>query len=145
MKKTKNLCEYCEKDKKRNARFCSKACWYKSNHMYRRCQCGKEFRVQIARVNQGLHRYCSRKCSSRYRRGDNVIKRCRVCSKAMTIQPYQHQRGRGKYCSIKCFNKSKYTGKYVNCATCNKKVYKIKSQLKTRNYCSNKCWQTRNK
>jgi len=57
-----------------------------------------------------------------------------------------------KYCSLECYRKgnrvNRKTGKIVNCAFCDKEIYKPKGQLRNKNFCSIECankYQGRNK
>ena len=68
---------------------------------------------------------------------------CKICSSAFYARPNHIKRGWGKYCSINCRNKSQFTGKYLSCHNCGKRIYRTpatinKSQSK-KYFCSKSC------
>jgi hypothetical protein len=144
MIKTKHLCEKCDKPRgRRNKRFCSRDCFYKSRKMYRRCfVCDKQMHVILYEVENGRSMFCSKECVGKNKTEKKTLTlRCQLCNKRLRVQLAQFNKGRGKYCSKKCFNKSKYTGKNMPCDTCGKIHYRIKARIQKNNYCSYKCFR----
>lgn len=68
---------------------------------------------------------------------------CQICKKEMYVKPSHLQLGWGKFCSKKCQSETQKKGKFIQCATCDKKVYRSLKELKksaSQNYfCSNRC------
>lgn len=67
---------------------------------------------------------------------------CAECGEKFEVSKYQHNRQ--KYCSIKCASKANFkkSHKYEKvCPVCNLEFKALKKQV----YCSQKCWNTRNK
>lgn len=75
-------------------------------------------------------------------------KQCPICGKKYYFKPCYIKIRRGQTCSVKCggINKrgksvpKRKTGKYIYCKICKKEFYVIKSRLKTKKYCSEKCF-----
>ena len=66
---------------------------------------------------------------------------CKICQTQFYAKPRHIQLGWGKYCSKPCQHKAQYTGETVNCANCNKKVYRAQRDLrrsKSKNFFCNK-------
>lgn len=55
---------------------------------------------------------------------------CKICGADFYAKPRHIQRGWGKYCSKPCQYKAQFTGKTVFCANCDKKVYRMKKDLR---------------
>lgn len=80
-----------------------------------------------------------------------VILECSQCNTKIEKEKrrydsYERLEGKGKhkyFCSQKCQNEFKKTGKYVKCAKCDKKVYRIHSALEKsksgKSFCSKSC------
>lgn len=69
--------------------------------MTNKCLCGK---LTKTKNNQ----YCSRKCSSKFRRRFSkrkIMVTCEICKKEFSVYISQYANGRRKYCSVKCKNK----------------------------------------
>ena len=56
--------------------------------------------------------------------------KCSICKKAIERKQNDIKRYENVYCSLNCRNKGFKTGFFVNCETCNKKLYRTKSQFK---------------
>jgi len=70
--------------------------------------------------------------------------KCRVCGKEFHAKPSHLKRGWGRHCSKECRDKGLRTGKFVACAYCGKKVYKILADLRRKSktgryFCNNSC------
>lgn len=112
--------------------------------------CGKEFSVYPSRASAI---YCSKPCHYADRTGPNnpkftsVLVACDNCGKEFYQQPYLIQDGKGNYCSRQCASRhtassrpqNQRTGRVVQCYNCSKKIYRIKSRLRKRNFCSPQC------
>jgi len=80
-----------------------------------------------------------------------VKRKCKICGKIFFIKEFHAKKGWGKYCSIKCCTKGQFTGKWVNCDYCGKKIYRTQRDLnrsKSRKFfCSVGChcsWENEN-
>lgn len=76
---------------------------------------------------------------------DMPFVRCKICKNEFYAKPYWLKNGWGKYCSQKCQREGQKTGKFVNCFTCGKTVYKSGKSLrgsKSKKYFCNKSCQT---
>lgn len=73
------------------------------------------------------------------------IVRCKVCLKEFYVKPSHQKLGWGKFCSRDCQWQAQLKGRYVNCFTCGKKIYKAPKALnrsKSGNFFCNKRCQT---
>ncbi len=74
-----------------------------------------------------------------------VIVTCRVCSKRFKVKPWHLRQGWGKCCSRRCRDEAQKKGRFVNCSTCGKKVWKMPKDLehsKSGKFFCNKSCQT---
>ena len=58
------------------------------------------------------------------------IVQCELCNKDFYTKPRLLKLGWGKFCSKKCQFQSQRTGKFFNCATCGKVIYRTPKQFK---------------
>ena len=76
-------------------------------------QCEKEFETYPSLIKRGGGKFCSTKCSYKYRTGKNnplwnkVKKICKQCDKQFEIHPYLIKNGRGIFCSRSCARKAR--------------------------------------
>lgn len=78
---------------------------------------------------------------------------CRICNNKFYARPRHIKVGWGKYCSKKCQFEAQRTGKFVACAYCDERVYRIKSELgrpsvTNRYFCNRGChcaWENKNR
>ncbi|MFC1612661.1 HNH endonuclease signature motif containing protein [Patescibacteria group bacterium] len=78
-------------------------------------------------------------------------KLCKICSQEFYAKPSHIIRGWGLYCSKKCQYIGQHNGKYKNCTTCDKEIYRTEKELrvsKSKNYfCNKSCfavWKNQN-
>ena len=68
---------------------------------------------------------------------------CLVCRKEFYVKPSHLERGWGKYCSKSCQIKSQFKGKFVECSSCGKSVYRSPQSILRSNsgkyFCSKYC------
>lgn len=76
---------------------------------------------------------------------------CKNCKKEFHVKPSHLKNGWGLFCSNKCSFESRRNGKFVDCETCLKKVYRTPKDLnhsKSKKYfCSKSCfavWKNKN-
>ncbi|MDO8505345.1 MAG: HNH endonuclease signature motif containing protein [bacterium] len=69
---------------------------------------------------------------------------CVICGTQFYAKPRHIKLGWGKYCSKPCQYKGQHTGKFVDCATCGKKVYRCPKDLKASDskkyFCNKSCF-----
>lgn len=77
--------------------------------------------------------------------------KCKVCNADFYAKPRHIKIGWGKYCSNNCSYEAAKTGKWVNCATCSKKIYRQLKELRAssskRYFCNKSCfavWKNKN-
>jgi hypothetical protein len=77
--------------------------------------------------------------------------KCKICGREFYVKPFHAKKGWGKYCSIKCRTKAQFKGKWVECAYCGKKIWRMPKDFKRskRNifFCCVAChcsWENRN-
>lgn len=140
------------KDKKNKMRFfCSKKCWLNRPSVFFTCKtCSKIFRRRESNTKRSKshYYYCSRKC--RYDDPDSFARKklinCKTCGKSLIGKWGE------KYCSLKCRSADEeyrklikesrlIKGKFVECAVCQKRVYKHEYQFRRSKllFCSRKC------
>lgn len=79
-------------------------------------------------------------------------RRCRICQAKFHAKPWHIKRGWARFCSLRCKNEGQKNGRYVSCATCNKKIYREQNELKRvtktkRFFCNKSCfaiWKNKN-
>lgn len=68
---------------------------------------------------------------------------CKICKKKFYVKPSHLLRGWGKYCSKACQSQSQKRGKFVSCAMCGEKVWRIPKELRHsksgKSFCGKKC------
>ena len=72
-------------------------------------------------------------------------RKCKICKKVFYVKPFFVRSGWGTYCSRECHYNDK-AGRYFNCFTCNKKVYRTSRQVehsKSKKYFCTKSCQTK--
>lgn len=155
-RKLYRICEYCgnkfhvqkSRVEQNHHRFCSVSCRSFGTRVRRlvACdQCRKQFLRKPSAINH--KNFCSHQCHMDY-----ITKNywhCAVCGmglleaidKYATNRDYRDKRvsGKLKTCSRSCANKYMRKGKYLNCAVCNKEIYRHQKDLRQRNYCSREC------
>ena len=134
VKKSKSVCKNCGKEftaypykiKIGCGKYCSRACFLKSNRGEKNihwkggdkihiCQtCGKEFVVTYSKDKYGWGKYCSAECmsigfSERVKgknnpnwKGGKIKYVCEICGKEFYVNQYKIKSGIVKYCSKKC-------------------------------------------
>lgn len=69
--------------------------------------------------------------------------KCKICHKKFYVKPSHLERGWGKYCSKKCQSKAQLKGKYINCASCMKKIWRTPADFRKSKskdfFCSKSC------
>lgn len=55
---------------------------------------------------------------------------CKICGKEFYAKPSHQKHGWGKYCSRGCQHKGQLRGEFINCAVCQKKIWKTPKALK---------------
>lgn len=69
--------------------------------------------------------------------------KCKTCNKDFYCKPNRIKKGWGKYCSNTCKHKGFYTGIQTVCITCNKSIYKTKTEVSRsksgKYFCSKSC------
>lgn len=69
---------------------------------------------------------------------------CKICKNKFYAKPRHIKIGWGKYCSTKCQYEGQHNGKFFQCGTCNKKVYRtpkaIKNSRSGRFFCNKSCF-----
>ena len=162
-KKEQAVCICCNKPlKKRQKKFCSKACnnkWW-NNHLsqlkgeMRKCPvCGKPFYYTPSK-NQ---KFCSHECYIKHRfprkkqkaetqKPKGEYRQCPVCGKSFYTAPSKNQ----KFCSHECYVKHRFserkpdaatgkpTGEYRLCPVCGKLFYT--TYRKNQKFCSFECY-----
>ena len=127
------ICDICKKEFKnrnKNQRFCSRACYGKSKckNTTRNCLfCKKEFNVGYVGHNQ---KFCSNKCFGLSIRTKKIIN-CLECGKE-----FKQKDSKQKFCSKICSQKNRCKNVYKDCKYCNKE-FKILN--KNQRYCSRQC------
>jgi hypothetical protein len=127
------ICEICKKEFKnrnKNQRFCSRACYGKSRckDTTRKCLfCKNEFNVSYVNHNQ---KFCSSKCFGLSVRTRKLIN-CLGCGRE-----FKQKNSNQKFCSKICSQKSRCKNVYQNCEECNKK---FKMSNKNQRFCSREC------
>lgn len=70
---------------------------------------------------------------------------CKICDKAFYAKPRHLKIGWGKYCSKTCQYEGQKTGKFVQCETCSKEVWRMQKSIshsKSQNFFCTKVCQT---
>ncbi len=69
--------------------------------------------------------------------------KCRLCLRSFYAKPNHIRLGWGKFCSIDCRSKAQLKGKLVNCAICDKSIYRsprmISHSRSGKHFCSKSC------
>ena len=117
------------------AKYCSIKCRYEGLKILSECKnCGKTF----WRRSRGKCSFCSRECSSEYKKKGKVIE-CEWCHKLSYKPKSLYDNVKTHFCSKKCANNYQKKDKLkLTCKTCNKEFYVSKSREK-RIYCSVVC------
>lgn len=85
---------------------------YKNAVFKKECPvCGKEFETTNVKIKLGRGKYCSKKCATSFKVGENAahwmgggIKHpCNICGKPFDVPKNKIKLGHGKYCSSKCY------------------------------------------
>ena len=78
-------------------------------------------------------------------------RKCKICNKGFYTKPYHVKKGWGKYCSVKCRTKAQFKGRWVECSSCGKKVWRtpkdFKRSVRNKFFCSVGChciWENKN-
>ncbi len=92
---------------------------WKGGNVSRVCKvCGKEFKVKKNEVKKGYGKFCSQKCTGKWRsesfsgenspnwKGGKVSRFCKVCGKKFKVKQEKVKKGYGKFCSHKCARKA---------------------------------------
>ena len=75
-----------------------------------------------------------------------MIKKCLICNKEFKTKLSRIKKGYGKYCSQQCYSigsrgkRNIKKGYYIECLICKKEFYIEPSQLKSKKFCSRKCF-----
>lgn len=72
-----------------------------------------------------------------------VIVDCKICNTKFYVKPSWLKIGYGIYCSARCQHLARRNGKFVECFTCKKEIYKSKEKLSRsksgKYFCSKSC------
>jgi very-short-patch-repair endonuclease len=117
------------------AKYCSIKCRYEGLKILSECKnCGKTF----WRRSKGKRPFCSRECSSEYRKKGKVVE-CEWCHKLSYKPKSFYDRGKNHFCSSECASNYQKKGKLkLICKTCKKEFYVSRSK-EERIYCSVTC------
>jgi very-short-patch-repair endonuclease/endogenous inhibitor of DNA gyrase (YacG/DUF329 family) len=136
----KKVCRSCGKTfyvkpyYQNTAKYCSAKCRVEGLKILSKCKnCGKIF----WRRSRGKRPFCSRECSSEYKKKGKLIQ-CEICHK-LVYKSKAFLKAKKHFCSLKCANEYQKRDKLkLVCKTCKKEFYVSKSHQK-RIYCSLKC------
>ncbi len=141
-------CEYCGKTfsayrsavEAGNARFCSKACFYKSqaNRVIANCQtCGKEFETFPSALKRGGGKFCSVGCRAKAQDA-HLERTCKLCSRSFLARRGEAEVGRARYCSDRCRSLAHRKRITFICAECGQEteVPQCRGDMK---FCSYEC------
>ena len=117
------------------AKYCSIKCKAEDSKILSECKnCGKTF----WRRSRGKCSFCSRECSSEYKKKGKVIE-CEWCHKLSYKSKSFYDKRKNHFCSSECANNYQRRGKLkLTCKTCKKEFYVSRSKQK-RIYCSVAC------
>ena len=117
------------------AKYCSSKCRTEGLKILSECKnCGKTF----WRKSMGKRPFCSRECSSEYKKKGKVIE-CEWCHKLSYKPKSFYDKRKNHFCSSECANNYQRRGKLkLTCKICKKEFYVSRSKQK-RIYCSVAC------